>query len=79
LSAAIAVIMTRKGCSPERKMLFDSEIEFHATADSRRVFLRIRRDPNKNLAKVRMTASGAKRSLVDLPFDPIEQSATDCA
>jgi hypothetical protein len=30
--------MMRKGCGPGRKMLFDSEIEFYARADSRRVF-----------------------------------------
>jgi hypothetical protein len=47
LSKAIVVrIMVCNGCGPGRKMLFDSEIKFHARAHSRRVFLRIRRDPN---------------------------------
>jgi hypothetical protein len=34
----------RKGCGPGHKLLFDSEIEFHARGGSRRVCLRIRRD-----------------------------------
>jgi hypothetical protein len=45
-------------------MFFDSEIEFYARADSRRVFCEYATTPmEQNLADSRMAPSGAKRSL----------------
>jgi hypothetical protein len=62
----IALEATTRGTlmRSRRKMFFDSEIEFYARADSRRVFCEYATTPmEQNLADSRMAPSGAKRSL----------------
>jgi hypothetical protein len=52
-----------RGMRPQHKLLFDSEIEFNGRVDSRRVFLRIRRDRAKwTFAKYRRRLSAVTRA-----------------